>query len=714
MKPYQEKLEGGYRLIRIRELKNAIYIFLIVLTFAGWAYIWFASHAGLKPFYAPLDAVVPWLLVMLLVIISFTIFFRDMEIQYAKRDSQRYLMASNTQRRAVWTIIIAIIVIVIAVLPPTSEVIENQFSSSNQILAYSSGHESYTMTNQDSLGLLKVDWLECEATSVSSVNVRIQIFRNNELLPFVEWRLTPTVPTRQMVTYNDGDPLHSYRLEIYNEGPFTATLTIRNHVKPAPNFTFTMPIILVFFIVVSVGYYFRLLPIKKKFAATSIYSIDYTQAMDKGEQVFSKYDIRASTKGEIAARNLPPPPEPSQEGPPLPPEGIDFSTGVTQAEQQPIKEAPQKEMAAGPRAFEAFIEEGSKMFAAANFEGALKNFDSALTMEPSSISALLARGSVLVKLERLKEALITFDKIITVESKNDKALRSKAVILIEMKQWADAVKALDLYLQVKPADADALSLKGDALMAIGKRQEAALAYETALNLKTGDETLILKLERAKLDVAALLSSAMVATASGNYAHALSMYDEILRLEPANTRALAGKAGALRRAGRKEEAIVALDSVLAIEPDNPGALLERARLLFDAGKLVEALDSAERLVKINENDARGWTIKGDLLMDQACYEEARDSYDRALKLEPTNPEILRKLENLDSAVAVAAQNVLTRELDGIKGMGPAKIRSLYESGYKTIEDLRKATVDELANVKGVSRKLAEEIVQGLKQ
>ena len=715
MKPYQEMLEGGYHLVRIRNLKRAILVFVLMLTIVGWGFIWWSGGAGLKPLYAPLDAILPWIMIMLLAILVSSVAFRNLEIKYAKRDGQKYLMANNSQKRAVWTIIIAAILMVVLLLPPTSSFVSSEFSQ-KKVGRIDAGATLMVsdFSNQDFLGLTKVDWYKVTNTGApGSGPIRVTIMMDGGQLNVQTLGFESSLGS---VVYNEGDGMHIYNmsLEAFSANP--ADYEIEVHVRMSTVLTLWVPVILVFFIGVNAAWVVHLLPIKKKYASASIYSFEYDQEVDKGEQVYSKYDVRTKAEGTSDTGELPPPPEMAPDVPPppvpgaeMPPPPVDHvpwlpGGGVMAREGTPPE--PAKE-------FDVFIEDGSRCFTNNDLEGALKNFDSALALENSNITARLARGAVLVKLGRENEALADFDKVLAVESGNERALHSKSRLLVDLRQWGTAAKTLDAYLQLKPADVEALGWKGDVLMALGKRNDAALAYETGLNLQPDNAGMKTKLERARLDIASILSRAMVSTASGNYDGAFALYEEILRYEPSNTRALAGIAGVLRRLGKKEEAIAALDAVLAIERDNPGVLLERAKLHLEEGHLTEALDSAERFIEVSPADIRGLILKGDTLEEMDRFDEARVAYKQALTIEVDNPEVKDRLDHLDARIAGIAQGLISRELDEVKGIGPAKIKALYEAGLKTVDDLRKATMDELILVKGISKKLAEDIVQHFK-
>src|SRR4030042_585367 len=52
-----------------------------------------------------------------------------------------------------------------------------------------------------------------------------------------------------------------------------------------------------------------------------------------------------------------------------------------------------------------------------------------------------------------------------------------------------------------------------------------------------------------------------------------------------------------------------------------------------------------------------------------------------------------------------------ELRMIPGVGEAKAETLHEAGYRSIQDVQNAKVDDLSEVKGIGEKLANKIIQG---
>jgi large subunit ribosomal protein L32e len=56
----------------------------------------------------------------------------------------------------------------------------------------------------------------------------------------------------------------------------------------------------------------------------------------------------------------------------------------------------------------------------------------------------------------------------------------------------------------------------------------------------------------------------------------------------------------------------------------------------------------------------------------------------------------------------------KQFTTIKGIGNAKAKSLYQSGYTSLEKLKKASLEELAAVKGISDEIAQGIINQLKE
>ncbi|MDW7775317.1 MAG: 50S ribosomal protein L32e [Methanosarcinales archaeon] len=56
-----------------------------------------------------------------------------------------------------------------------------------------------------------------------------------------------------------------------------------------------------------------------------------------------------------------------------------------------------------------------------------------------------------------------------------------------------------------------------------------------------------------------------------------------------------------------------------------------------------------------------------------------------------------------------KDAIIEEFTSLKGVGESKAKALYEAGYTSFEDLNKATVEELSEIKGITKALAGQIL-----
>src|SRR6266540_3119526 len=126
---YKDRLEGGYQLLRIRKFKAWTAAGLIAATSGLVAISLKERDATAKPLYMPIDAFLPAFLVMLFIGLVLQMFFRNLAIRYAKKDSQRFLMIQNSIARAKVTVIVCGLLAILLFAPLTRSVINDALTS---------------------------------------------------------------------------------------------------------------------------------------------------------------------------------------------------------------------------------------------------------------------------------------------------------------------------------------------------------------------------------------------------------------------------------------------------------------------------------------------------------------------------------------------------------------------------------------------------------
>lgn len=233
---------------------------------------------------------------------------------------------------------------------------------------------------------------------------------------------------------------------------------------------------------------------------------------------------------------------------------------------------------------------------AKNLDGALKQYDETLRIEPTNRAGLLGRGAALVEKSRFSEATLTFQKIISASKGGEFSAADPQLALahytlgdIALKQGnaKDAIAQLEAAVKIEPTDADAWYLLGTANFKAGSPELAIQGFRRALAfVPTGwcDPYAQLSLVYTKLGripeaeyagamvdfcedrvnvakkrletlttsavaVDAALGLGMIAERESDRASALKWYKQVLLTEPKNFNALTG----LSRLGVEEVA-----------------------------------------------------------------------------------------------------------------------------------------------------------------
>ncbi|UCD91693.1 MAG: hypothetical protein JSV43_05440 [Methanobacteriota archaeon] len=81
MRRFRDRLDGSYRVVRIRRLKRIMFLLFGVFIIVVGAVMMIVGGASLSPFFLPLDIFVPVTLYLLIVLSILNFFFRDLEVR---------------------------------------------------------------------------------------------------------------------------------------------------------------------------------------------------------------------------------------------------------------------------------------------------------------------------------------------------------------------------------------------------------------------------------------------------------------------------------------------------------------------------------------------------------------------------------------------------------------------------------------------------------
>ena len=252
----------------------------------------------------------------------------------------------------------------------------------------------------------------------------------------------------------------------------------------------------------------------------------------------------------------------------------------------------------------------------------------ALKIDPGMVDAHLARASVLEQTGDVKGALDEYATALSLDPSNPKTLVWQAQIYSRLNRWADAERVFHRVLNERPNYWLAYNELGVVLNRQGKYHEALQKFHAA-SLAAPSNTL------------ALTNIGAISLAIGNYAEAIEIFKRSLALRP-SALAAANLAVALRCQGRYPEALSFAKRAVELDPADDTNWLELGDCYFGSrGRQREARDAYLRAAKEVERQLQTDPTEGPAWMVLALYRAKAGAPDTA-------PSLIEKAEKLGAA------------------------------------------------------------------
>ncbi len=129
-----------------------------------------------------------------------------------------------------------------------------------------------------------------------------------------------------------------------------------------------------------------------------------------------------------------------------------------------------------------YFQRGNFRSALEDYEGAIKNFDEAIKINPNDASAYTNRGIIKDHLELHEKAIEDFDEAIKINPKYAVAYTNKGIAKANLELHKEAIKNFDEAIKINPNDAIAYTNKGVAKAKLGQYEEAIQNHDQAINI----------------------------------------------------------------------------------------------------------------------------------------------------------------------------------------------------------------------------------------
>ena len=285
----------------------------------------------------------------------------------------------------------------------------------------------------------------------------------------------------------------------------------------------------------------------------------------------------------------------------------------------------------------AFNNRGLALHQLGQYENALKDFDSAISLNPKNPQSHYNRGNALQEVKQYEAALRSYDQAIALDPSNAEIYNNQGNALQDLRQYEAALRSYDQAIALDPSNANAYYNRGNALQEIKQ-------YEVALR----------------------------------------SYDQAIALDPSNAEAFNGRGVCLEKQRKYQSAAPQYLKAIQLNPSYEIALFNLANSLQALENPKSALEYYLRVIEQNNNNIEAHINCANTLRTLRQYDQALVHYQRALALDP-NAKFLRGMalhlkmmmcdwSNYDDELALLAQEIKSGQVTS----EPFPILSIYNS------------------------------------
>ncbi len=246
--------------------------------------------------------------------------------------------------------------------------------------------------------------------------------------------------------------------------------------------------------------------------------------------------------------------------------------------------------------------------------GAIFSINNALRLEPNEADAYYIRAMAEESLDRYEEAIKDYNHVIRINPYNNVIVyNERGSAKGYLGRNEEAIEDYDQAIRIKPNYADAYINRGNAKKKLGRNEEAIKDYDHAIQIKSDDAYAYFNRGSAKGHL-------------GRYEEAIKDLDQAIRIKSDFTNAYTIRGLTKYSLGNYEAAIIDYDQVIRIKPD-ADAYLVRGMTKYSMGHYEAAIIDYDQTIRINPNYTDAYITRGWAKNSLGRYEEALNDFNQ---------------------------------------------------------------------------------------
>lgn len=306
-----------------------------------------------------------------------------------------------------------------------------------------------------------------------------------------------------------------------------------------------------------------------------------------------------------------------------------------------------------PNKLKKKLEIGAELAKAGKISEAIEQYSLALELKPNCTRALIALANIYEKNQQIDQAINYQEQVVKLIPKNSNAKVRLGSLMLAIGKTQEAINYYQQAIALNPKQpVEIYNQLGSAFKKLGKIKEATATYKTALNISRKKLRFSRKKRINKNQAKA--KQAQILIREGKITEAIEVYQQVISVNPKNTRFYLKLAQIYYKQNSLEEATCQYEQVLLLKPNNISALNQLAAINKKTKEYQKAENYYQRLAQLKPKNSRVRLELGNALSKQEKWSEATVAYNEAIKLNPKLSEAYLALANVQICKGDALQ------------------------------------------------------------
>ncbi|MCC5660667.1 tetratricopeptide repeat protein [Nostoc sp. XA010] len=270
----------------------------------------------------------------------------------------------------------------------------------------------------------------------------------------------------------------------------------------------------------------------------------------------------------------------------------------------------------------AYNKRGDAYYRLGDYEQAQADSSQAISLNPQDANAYFDRGFAFSELGKYKEAIADYTQAIKLNSKDAYAYYGRGLARTQLKDNKGAIGDFNKAIALKPQYTEAYLQRGILRRRLRQRLEAIQDFDTVIKINPSD---------AK----AYYQRALTQSINKQKYAALKDYTDAININPKYIEAYLNRGDVYSDLGDNLEATEDYNTILQIDPKFTAAYIHRGIHRFSFGDYKGAIQDYTEALKLDSNNLAAYNNRGNAYLELGNKKAANQDYSRAIAINPNN-------------------------------------------------------------------------------